>query len=918
MLRLYRDLSQEYEVPDLPVWVVEMRMEHVVGSELEVGAEGISSTVKQAEELVLDLAPLERRLLDDAGRQAEAVCPVVPGGGHSSPQGRVHVVCLARTLLGACCEAYAVLKCSRICPPGNRPHNAGVCQKMALLYKDSCHAAVWTSSHAQFLHDLLHQGITACYPGVQSVPSELSEPDLSDLYSRRWNASVSNASDSSSILSLMTRCTNPGSRGWDGMLRGMLENNIGTKRVCANAVAVSVTGMHSCLHPAKRLHWKKRMALILWLSQKGVTNSVVQLCGSPIAFKELMRRFVSSTTSSSYASNAALVHLEHPVSFLYACPYKLPADGLECSSNAFAEVGYKIVEARGSCVIHSLVDAAFRSLYDPPPHGSAPGHGSAPLKWNQGYLGKHDGRPNRTQSNAIYPHPTPSHPIKFTRQCVDRANVMRTGKATASIHHKVPATVMACSLWGMAFRCNFIPFWSHAASKNVRAARLDASQHAAIHSLNSATKLTLLLTDAERMKTQRLALLKPSSGTMNLEEVSSLLGIAGVRGSSCNGGAKGAIDAVRTLGTAGGQGAAHILHFCRIASISENILIYDLGPTVKKLQVKALLKRVLADECYETLEGTDDELLAYVPEHSKHLCACVECRRVASAVATDGGTKWNISFTELGTSASMMSVNSRNTGVNLRCAKRSSASLKTAVACNDQMMDREVEFMDVNQQAVSAMVCDSSTGSTTGTSTRVRRDAKTALEQRAELVPCGHEDMLSIPIVGRALRLWGGWYALCSFCGSCTRFYPYNRYHVHICCMRCDFKMLNRRSNVSQSSTECQTTSGPICRYCGRVRPATHLPLLSILRARHCLTLRLFTLCVFAGRPPEIRCKVEDGQGANGQVGAKRGLAATSQARVLLPQALSPVDTDLHKDDGDARHTLPHCVRRKAVFSSSR
>ncbi len=393
------------------------------------------------------------------------------------------------------------------------------------------------------------------------------------------------------------------------------------------------------------------------------------------------------------------------------------------------------------------------------------------------------------------------------------------GKGTASIHHKVPATSVAASLWAMAFRCNFVPFWSHSASKKVRAARLDSCQHTAIHGMNSATKLTMVLTDDERMKTQRLALSKPSSGLMNLKEVSLLLGIADVKGSSCNGGAKGAMDAVRTMGNAGSQGAAQIMHFCRTALISEDLLIYDLGPNIKSLHVKALLKRVLADECFETLEGTDDELLAYVPEHAKQLCACVQCKRVANAVADDGGTKWNSSFNELGTSGSMMGIDSSNGDTHLRCAKRSSASLKTAVAFEERMMDNAVESMDVNQDALRAMLCNSNVGATTGTSARVRRDSKSALEQRVSSIACGHEHMLTVPIVGRALRLWGKWYTLCSFCGSFTRLYPHNRYHAHICCMRCDFKMLNRRATLSRVSTERETSSAPVCRYCNRVDP---------------------------------------------------------------------------------------------------
>ena len=88
----------------------------------------------------------------------------------------------------------------------------------------------------------------------------------------------------------------------------------------------------------------------------------------------------------------------------------------------------------------------------------------------------------------------------------------------SQIHQKIPAISVAADLWCIAFRCNFIPFWTHSSSHRLRAYRLDPVQYSAIHGLNSATQLTLLLSDQERMSLNRLALNTPAAGIMTLEE----------------------------------------------------------------------------------------------------------------------------------------------------------------------------------------------------------------------------------------------------------------------------------------------------------------------------------------------------------------------------------------------------------------
>ena len=115
---------------------------------------------------------------------------------------------------------------------------------------------------------------------------------------------------------------------------------------------------------------------------------------------------------------------------------------------------------------------------------------------------------------------------------------------------------------------------------------------------------------------------------------------------------------------------------------------------------------------------------------------------------------------------------------------------------------------------------------------RVRRDAKSSLEQREQTISCGHDAMISIPIVGKAIRLWSSdFYALCSFCGCFMKLTPNNKFETELCCLRCDHEMLNRNKQLSLVNDK---SVAPTCRFCGKVHSPA-LPLYTItLTSHHC------------------------------------------------------------------------------------
>lgn len=762
-------MRTEYEVPALPAWLFVCRLDCVLGSEGEVGQGGVEGLAEEARGVVRELALLECEIGGAGGERDEER----DEGGSSAGPGGAYLVALARLLLGACCEAYVVKKCSRSCRAGHRPTNEAGNRKLARLYKDSCHAAVWTSAHALYVHDLVNYGLNAARPSLHSVRSEFSEPDLSRLYAHRVSSKPALDYDAAGMLSLLTRCTNPGARGWDSTLQAILTESAPVRRVLADALLVSLTGMHSAAHPAFRLRWRDRLALEMHLSTQSLTNAVAEMHATPAALKELVRRLLSNCVSSDLATTHAVENLEHPVAYLAGNQMRLRPEGLEFSSVAFLEAGKRVLHGRGELGVERAVKeaTAFEALPPPAPDRTA-------LRWNASYL----------------------------------------GKGSAAIHTKVPATAVAANLWATAFRCNFTPFWVHSNAHDVRVARLNQSQYAALHEMNAATRLTALLSPEQQLAAQRLALATPESGLMTLEEVGSLLGLPNVRGTSCNGGSKNIADTLSAISADGFEGAARLLHFCRAASVSENVVIYDLGERTRRMQAAALVKRSLADEFPDAAGARAEDLVARIPEHTRHLCACVECKRVSNAVACDGvSSKPTSSFNEIGTSGTMASASLHTDSCHLRCAKRSSTSLKSAVAFEEEMCNIMPEAMEVKEDAFAAAMVVGPAGAGNGVCARVRRDAKSAFEQREYSVACGAEPMLSVPLLGKAVRLWDSWYALCSFCGCFARVSPKNRFEAEICCLRCDYDMLNR-NNVAEKAAVVKGTGAPSCRFCGKVR----------------------------------------------------------------------------------------------------
>lgn len=329
------------------------------------------------------------------------------------------------------------------------------------------------------------------------------------------------------------------------------------------------------------------------------------------------------------------------------------------------------------------------------------------------------------------------------------------------------------------FSSHFVPFWTSQHEAKVRVSRLSKVQHEFFHRQNPIHELFDLMPEERQMFVQRVALTDPRSPCATLAEVAVQLGH----------------PPEKTLAACSATAAADIILYARVAAIKTDCRGWDLGPRIKALQTRALAKRLVSN----ILPGDDvDSAAARIPATATNLCVCVECRRVCNSMNTFVGK--DLSHTEVGIGSAMLRVHGKLEEGTMRCAKRSSASLRTALQLE---ADAEADAKNVKDDKQ-------------GPVSKLRRDRRTCLDQIGSAVACGDEDLVLIPVLGRMVVLFGQSYVLCCFCGVLVNLLPGSRFQGEPCCMRCDAKLSTRDRPGYDHSDSVVEPEHHHCRYCGK------------------------------------------------------------------------------------------------------
>jgi hypothetical protein len=196
------------------------------------------------------------------------------------------------------------------------------------------------------------------------------------------------------------------------------------------------------------------------------------------------------------------------------------------------------------------------------------------------------------------------------------------------------------------------------------------------------------------------------------------------------------------------------------------------------------------------------------------------------ANACQSGEGKDLPFNEVGLSASMLRIDGDVKEGTMKCAKRSSAALRTAVSLEEAADALAVETLamhealpidmrpaSVVQAAAEARPTEAREAAASEVA-KLRRDIKNCQDQRERAVACGDVPLVKVPILGRAMRIFGEWHALCAWCGCLAKVTPDSRVGGEVCCMRCDFGMLHGKAAAAEALAQEPKPPPPVCRFC--------------------------------------------------------------------------------------------------------
>lgn len=770
----------------------------------------------------------------------------------------------ARLVFGALLEAHAAYRAAAVCGVNEAPIDVSERRLLSRIFFDSYLAAVWTSAHAEYLGLIIDlvgtrqpteaqvRDLMIPVPELYSVANLSNMLDVSALYERVASPRCC-VKSSHALLSILARATNAGSRGWESTLHAACKDSDGAVRVCMQAIGVCFSALHPCVHPAARRNWSTRfVTLRAWRAQNQTIEFKELAKRAPGAIKEAVRLHLAAVFAADSATLAAFAYSHQPPGQLVLPPQCLPPSPMIAAMQSFAKAGAELAlpSTRDSVAVLASrnLNSDSRSRKKPKSATTRSGRGGS----GRGGAGR-GGRAGRA-SRAGGSCQAIENLLYYTSWLGGRS-----GPASAAIR---PIPTVVSGLLSASFRASYVPFWVHAQHHGHRAARLDAVQHAALHHNNPAYKLCSLLPLETFHRVQDVVMSTSSASLLTVRDACGLLSIACT---STQGGAASASTSVnRSIQEAeaailslSATDAATLIVFARMSSMRSQMLAYDLGAETHRMQFEAVCKRLLANSS-TTPERNLKDRSGFLPDHATYLFVCSECKRVVNACQEFQGK--NVAFNEVGLSASMLEITGSVRCGHMRCAKRSSAALRTAVSLEAAASALEVEKIalksdpllppDLRPASIVETMCDtkkrrkrpavvqvhhddeeggeggedgedgeSETRDSSSEVAKFRRDVKNSFEQHARAVSCGEVPLVKIPILGRVVRIFGDWVGICSFCGCLAKILPTSRFRGEICCMRCDFSMLVGKDDAEKMDSALPKEPPPACRFCGKVQP---------------------------------------------------------------------------------------------------
>lgn len=687
-----------------------------------------------------------------------------------------YAVASARVAFGAAMEVVASASAMLLCDTLHTPVEGGLrAARLSWLCHDSYMAALWTDAHANYMLDTLSGPVAGLrgphisrgVPCIARTTSISMLPNISAKF-EAYCASQTLDVESKRLLSVLFRCGQSGSRGWDSALKDSLASD-GAQWVLHKAFKACLIGMHPQLHPSARPDWTQRAMIVRLLEERmsiaDDMNHVISSCGT--ATKESIRLYMCSILHQIPATRSALATIHSSIGLLRSAPGELVPGSLASAAQNIVAAGTDLGEMlhTNSCVGRELVERVKSVI--------------------QARIGSEPRVRSRSIAHAMCQAQDKLYSVVYNPSWFGRAmGGDTTAEVASNMHAALP---MIHELVARAFRAQFVPFWIHGHGHNVRTSRLDESQHAAMRRTSALQRLISDIDAETILFIQRLVLRTPTAATSNLSEIGHLLGFS-VENQALLDRPKTFEDAIAAVCELSPDAGSKLMLFGRIASLKNRLLSFSLGATTRKLQLAALKRRF-------EVECDDDDVISVLPEHSHLLYLCLECKRVPNA-CVDAGTKM-VSHNEIGLAATMLRVGGVGDLPEVRCARRASAALRTALHKEDSAFKNRIELIEPTDQSIDRGIADNGDAAHAA---RLRRDLRTCSEQSARALACGDRPLVKISILGRAVRVNGKFYALCCFCASIVQVSQLKRYEGEICCCRCDASMLSAKHNCNESN----------------------------------------------------------------------------------------------------------------------
>jgi len=796
--RLLGALHQRVGAVEVPAWV--WSLDYAFAVTECARCDGVTA-------LVAHLRGVRRVLLNEQGGAGEDGEPSpLPPLARTATQ----TAAIVRMCFGEVLEAIAVCVARSVVADEVAPGPGVDAAWLSCVYYDSYCAAVWTSAHAEYVATI--QDLLAGRSPTEELVRDMMVP-APDLYTVACAGHLAHlgtllertasprccSKTSQSLLSILTRVTNAGSRGWETTLLAALKESEGAVRVCMQCLAVALGGLNPAIHPAARRPWRERFATLRALRLQTHQDFKDVISKAPSAVKEAIRMHLAAVFAADCATLEAMRQTRQPAGQLRMPPIGMPHPSLAAAMHRMADAG--------ACMIVSRVSAAEA-------------------------IHKHLVSEPRSRKK---PEARTSRSVKHEPEALAYSSSWLGGRSGPSGLALRPAVHVVSGLLSASYRSIFIPFWLHGNHHGHRASRLDSAQYAALHDRSPAHRMCALLSTEQFQLAERLAIDNADASLLTVAQACKLLGIVQGAGSApglpCSASSRAMQEAQVDVMNLGAHDAALLMAFSRIATLRSVMLSYDLGETTRQKQARAVCQRLLLD-----LAPDEDPCVAVqtrLPKHATVLYCCSECRRVVNSVQDNSGKEQP--FNELGLAASMLTIDNGACCGHMRCAKRSSAALRTAVALEaaaDQLKLERFEPAaspllprDLRPATIVSTMCKgtkrkaATMRDSSSEVAKFRRDLKSCFEQSRRATSCGDVPLVCVPILGRAVRIFGGWYALCSMCGTLARVLPTSRFRDEICCMRCDFSMLAGKEAATEMHAALPKPPPPACRFCGKVEP---------------------------------------------------------------------------------------------------